>query len=171
MVAGRGRARTALPQRPPALGAALRLVERRPDLLVLHLAPGTPFRRAVDEAGRPHRSEDEDWRLGSLVHVNLQDPFRLDEHGYATEDHALDVVVEPDGSWRWKDEDELADAVRAGRVDEAAARAEGERVLAEAPFPTGWEGYRPDPDWPVPELPAGWDSEPRPFTRPPSAAR
>jgi hypothetical protein len=64
------------------------------------------------------------------------------------------VVVDPDGSWRWKDEDELADAVYAGRVDEAAVRTEAERVLAERPWPTGWEDFRPDPTWPIPELPA-----------------
>ena len=28
---------------------------------------------------------------------------------------------------------------------------------AEWPFPTGWEDWRPDPAWPVPQLPAGWD--------------
>jgi hypothetical protein len=97
-----------------------------------------------------------DGRFGGW-YVNLQSPFRADELGYVTEDHALDIVVDPDGAWRWKDEDELADAVRAGRVHEAAARAEGERVLAERPWPTGWEGFRPDPSWPVPELPPAAD--------------
>ena len=49
--------------------------------------------------------------------------------------------------------------VRQGRFtlgDVAAIRAEGERVLAEWPFPTGWEDWRPDPSWPVPELSAAW---------------
>jgi hypothetical protein len=59
-----------------------------------------------------------------------------------------------------KDEDELAEQVELGcftAEEAAAARAEGERVLAEWPFPTGWEDWRPDPSWPVPELPVVWD--------------
>jgi len=31
-------------------------------------------------------------------------------------------------------------------------------VLADPPWPTGWEAWRPDPSWPVPELPPGWDA-------------
>lgn len=26
-----------------------------------------------------------------------------------------------------------------------------------APFSDGWEHWRPEPHWPVPELPADWD--------------
>jgi hypothetical protein len=73
-------------------------------------------------------------------------------------DEKLDLVVEPDGAWRWKDEDELELAGRAGYLDAADVRAQAERVLADPPWPTGWEGWRPDPAWPLPELPAGWDS-------------
>jgi hypothetical protein len=38
-----------------------------------------------------------------------------------------------------------------------AVRAEGERVLAAWPFPTDWEEFRPDPTWPLPALPEGWE--------------
>src|SRR5439155_12724837 len=42
-------------------------------------------------------------------YVNLQEPAARwndgDLAGADTEDHALDVWVEPDRSWRWKDED------------------------------------------------------------------
>ena len=61
-------------------------------------------------------------------------------------DQALDVLVEPDGTWRWKDEDDLAEAqaLEIWTADEAAAiRAEGERVIAVRPWPTGWESWRP----------------------------
>jgi hypothetical protein len=88
--------------------------------------------------------------------VNLQAPFRRDGPGFHTNDHELDIEVRPDGSWRWKDEDRMDDWVRRGRFtpeDVTAIRAEGERVLAEWPFPTGWEEWTPDPAWPVPELP------------------
>jgi len=56
------------------------------------------------------------------------------------EDLFLDLLIEPDGSHRWLEEDELEQALAAGLLteeDAGAAREEGERVLAEWPFPTG----------------------------------
>ncbi len=88
-------------------------------------------------------------------YVNMQAPLVRDGDGFVTQDHELDLVVRPDSTWSWKDEQELLDWVPRGRFTEeeaAAIRAEGERVLAGWPFPTGWEGWQPDPSWPVPEL-------------------
>jgi hypothetical protein len=102
---------------------------------------------------------ERDWAFEGW-YVDLQAPFRRTPAAFDTRDHALDVVVAPDGAWRWKDEDHLELAVTVGAFtpDEAAEiRAEGERVIAAWPFPTGWEGWRPDPSWPVPSLPDGWD--------------
>jgi hypothetical protein len=94
-------------------------------------------------------------------YVNLQEPVRRTPSGLDTWDHALDIWIEPDGSWSWKDEDDLAALVERGVYAPAEAeafRAEGERVLADPPWPTGWEDWRPDPTWAVPELPQGWDA-------------
>ena len=102
---------------------------------------------------------DGDERRFAGWYVNMQDPFRRDGTAFDTQDHELDLWIEPDGSWQWKDEERMADWVRQGRfsLDEVAAiRAEGERVLAAWPFPTGWEEWAPDPSWPVPDLPADW---------------
>jgi uncharacterized protein DUF402 len=93
-------------------------------------------------------------------YVNLQEPNRRTPIGFDTVDQVLDLWVESDLSWSWKDEHELKAAVRLGRFtsEEATAiRAEGEQVIREWPFPTGWEDWRPDPAWPVPQLPDGWD--------------
>jgi hypothetical protein len=93
-------------------------------------------------------------------YVNLQRPFRRTELGFETMDLVLDLIVDPDGSWRWKDEDELATWVARGVFEPELAeriRAEGESVLARAAWPTGWEKWRPDPAWELPELPDGWD--------------
>ncbi len=103
-------------------------------------------------------------------YVNLELPAVRwrDAHaaGVDTVDYDLDVIVEPDLSWRWKDEDEFAARLRHPDIywvdDEAAVRAEGERLikLAEAgqfPFDGTMTGFRPDPSWSVPELPVGWD--------------
>lgn len=102
------------------------------------------------------------WRDGVFTgwYVNLQDPLRPTSLGWDTRDHTLDITVEPDGTWSWKDEDHLAAAVARGRFSEQEARAirtEGERVIAERPWPTGWEDWQPDPGWARPKLPDGWD--------------
>lgn len=99
------------------------------------------------------------------AYVNLQLPLRRTPVGFDTADYLLDVVVHPDLTWEWKDEEELADAVDAGIVDLAMAsalRAEGERTIADLvarrwPFDTDFARWRPHPAWTVPALPDGWD--------------
>ncbi len=100
-------------------------------------------------------------------YVNLQEPLRRTSVGFDYLDHALDVVVAPDrSSVTWKDEDELAEAVRIGifTPEEAAGfREEGERAIArilntEPPFDRDWTTWRPDTSWGVPSLPSGWDA-------------
>ncbi len=101
------------------------------------------------------------WRAASDefigYYINLQAVVERDATGFNSLDHILDVVVMPDLEWRWKDVDELEVAVDVGLYspDEAAdIRANGERAVAELPrlVPTGWEDWRPDPAWPVPQL-------------------
>ena len=103
---------------------------------------------------------DEAWDFRGW-YVNLQAPLRRTRLGYDTTDWALDVCVDPDGTWAWKDEADFAEAQVLGILDAeaaAAVRREGQRVVAERPWPTGWEEWRPDPAWPLPELPEGWDA-------------
>jgi Protein of unknown function (DUF402) len=93
-------------------------------------------------------------------YVNLQAPLAESRFGFDTTDWQLDLWIEPDGDVHWKDEDDLEQAVELGilTVDDARlAREEAHRVLEEWPFPTGWEEWRPDPSWPTPVLPEGWD--------------
>ena len=56
-----------------------------------------------------------DWSPHSW-YVNLEEPLRRTAIGFDTLDHELDVIVELDGSWRWKDEDDLAEAIRRGVI-------------------------------------------------------
>ncbi|WP_116051080.1 DUF402 domain-containing protein [Amycolatopsis palatopharyngis] len=93
-------------------------------------------------------------------YVNLEVPLGRTADGTERIDGVLDLVVAPNRTWRWKDEDEAAAAVRAGRITAkqlTALRAEGERLaaLAEAgefPFDGTWTDFRPDPAWPPPAL-------------------
>jgi hypothetical protein len=89
-------------------------------------------------------------------YVNIQEPFRRESLSYVTQDQELDIWIEPDGSWRWKDEQGLEDWVGRGRFtreEVSEIRRVGERVVADWPFPTGWEEWTPDPGWAVPTLP------------------
>jgi hypothetical protein len=93
-------------------------------------------------------------------YVNFEEA--LGRHGRNVDyrDHKLDLLAYPDGSTRLKDEDELEAAAALGLLDAPAIRRDAERVLAERPWPTGWEDFRPDPAWPRPVLPAGWAAMP-----------
>ncbi len=98
-------------------------------------------------------------------YVNLQRPFRRTAIGIEAMDLMLDIVVEPDLRWRWKDEEEF-DEMLARRI---MGRRTGLRVRREAevvvnrierrcpPFSEPWPTWEPDPSWPVPELGDGWD--------------
>lgn len=108
------------------------------------------------------------WRTGSghflCWYVDLQEPFRRAGGGVVTWDQSLDIVVGPDLRWSWKDEDHLArlPALGLGGENEVTEiRKEGERVVRliedrSRPFNEDWLGWRPDPAWPIPELPVDW---------------
>jgi Protein of unknown function (DUF402) len=106
-------------------------------------------------------------------YVNLEEhAVRWDDGAVAgvdVVDQDLDVVVAPDRTWQWKDEDEFTERLAFPDhywvADEQAVRAEGRRVikLAEAgdfPFDGTWTDFVPDPAWQLPEMPAGWDRPP-----------
>lgn len=93
-------------------------------------------------------------------YVNLEDPHVRDADGVYSGDHVLDVLVGADGSHRRKDEHELVAAVEQGRytpeearrIEAAADRVEEVVAAWGSPFCDGWERFRPDPEWPVPQL-------------------
>jgi hypothetical protein len=94
-------------------------------------------------------------------YVNLERPQQRTELGFDYEDELLDVWVALGHQPELLDEDELEEAVQRGFVSgehAAAIRATAERVLAEPPWPTGWEDWRPEPEWQMPVLPPGWDN-------------
>ncbi|MFJ2740557.1 DUF402 domain-containing protein [Streptomyces sp. NPDC087440] len=111
------------------------------------------------------------WRFKNW-YVNLEEPRARWEHGVDSRDHFLDIAVAPDRHWQWLDEDEFAEARRVGLLDEEQAgrvRAAGLAAVREVeswatPFADGWENWRPDPRWGVPELPDDWDRTPAHMT-------
>jgi hypothetical protein len=174
------------------------VVQDDPDQAMFFLPGGVSCGLPIGDDGKELRLPDRPWRLEvrprgdqpilsfawpdapysvllwtadqrRVWYVNLQDPLERTPIGFDSVDHALDVVVELDrSSWRWKDEEELAEAVRDGLFSEVeaadfyawGARAVDRIVSREAPFDRDWDDWAPDPGWPVPELPDGWDSDP-----------
>jgi hypothetical protein len=103
--------------------------------------------------------------------VNMEEPFRRTAVGFDTQDHTLDIEVTPSLSWRWRDEQELANHVAEGFYTAelaAAARAEGERAIAaierlEHECMRRWPEWTPPQQWQVPALVDGWDTTPPTF--------
>lgn len=86
--------------------------------------------------------------------------------GVDTVDWDLDIWIEPDRSWRWKDEEEFAERLRSPEHywvhDEQRVRDAGEQALklltaGAFPFDASLLGYRPDPSWTPP--PHGTDPD------------
>jgi hypothetical protein len=166
---------------------AARVVSSTRELVVLWMPRGSPARYPVDADGvevripspKPalaERSASRDalalerpgarhsiwlfWEpTGTFAYwyVNFERTLGWNGAYFDTVDEKLDLIVTPDNTLRWKDEDELEHAASLGLLDADEVRAEADRVVAAWPFPTGWEGFRPDPDWPQPRLPRGWE--------------
>ena len=94
----------------------------------------------------------------SCWYLNLQDPFRRTDIGIDTEDHELDVVIEPDGTWAFKDVELLEERVAAGRYSTThggAIRAQGQQLasMIEANdlwWSKQWTTWSPPAQWPTP---------------------
>ena len=117
----------------------------------------------------------EDYSIAAVWHsswqmfgwyLNIEEALRPTAFGFDYMDWTLDVFISRDRRFHtWKDEAELAEAVRRGVYSpELAARIRdaGERGLAlflarETPFDEPWDKWRPDPDWTQPVLPARWE--------------
>jgi hypothetical protein len=177
----------------PWLGQAAFVVEDTEDLLALYVAEGSELGypegdwpggshpwlgndrwhgHGVLQLQRPGEAHalwlfwEGSRRELAFWYVNLQAPFRRTRVGIDTQDHELDIVIERDGSWRFKDEEWLDEWVRLGRWTPAeveAIRAEGARVAAELEagrrwWSETWADWLPAPDWRGGDLPPGWDT-------------
>lgn len=178
--------------------APCRIVVDSVDLVVLFLADGTNCMMAKRLDGGhsvalgPHVLQPTTWHRDLLTlmypgrahsislfwdvapkrfvfwYVNLEEPFWRTAIGFDAVDHLLDIVIRPDFSWHWKDEDEFSEAVETGLFSSSRAdeiRAEGRAVLDQlakrrAPFNEPWHEWVPDRAWGLPSLPERWDKLP-----------
>jgi hypothetical protein len=102
-------------------------------------------------------------------YVNFELPVAMTSTGLASMDLVLDLWVNPDRTWVWKDRDEYL-SVLADRTLDPAVRdhleLETGQVLEElksgvGPFADTWMGFRSRDDWPTPMLPSShaWGGE------------
>ena len=109
------------------------------------------------------------WRADSndflLYYINFQLPFQRSHCGIDTLDLDLDLIINPDFSFRWKDEDDYQKA-----IDHEVIMPEWTQAIEIAkkeifyklekrqyPYDGSWLNWMPDPDWLPPKLPKNWD--------------
>ena len=96
--------------------------------------------------------------------VDIVSPFRRTEMGFDCADEVLDIVVWPDRSYRWKDEEQMERLVRLGVYSESDVRMlrqAGEETIGliesgMTPFDDVWPLWRPSKDIEIPAAPEGW---------------
>ena len=109
------------------------------------------------------------WRADSndflLYYINFQLPFQRSHCGIDTLDLDLDLIINPDFSFRWKDEDDYQKA-----IDHEVIMPEWTQAIEiskkeifykiekrQYPCDGSWLNWMPDPDWLPPKLPKNWD--------------
>jgi hypothetical protein len=98
-------------------------------------------------------------------YINFQTPFTRSPWGFDTLDLDLDILVDLDNKWEWKDRDDYQNGIQSGGITPEYVR-EIERAQKEVfsriedrlyPLDGTWLEWRPDPNWPKTKLPIDWD--------------
>lgn len=98
-------------------------------------------------------------------YVNFQQPFQRSHCGIDSLDLELDIAVDPDLQYKWKDIGDYHKAIECGTISpesvagiEAAKPEVLERIEnRQYPFDGAWLDWVPDPGWLPPRLPEDWD--------------
>ncbi len=178
----------------PWLGWMVTVVVDSPDLLATYSPPGSPFdfpagTWATPSGRHPWEGTYEAWNgCGTLMlqrpddayavwvfwdgpnrdfrcwYLNLEAPLRRTSIGFDTQDHELDLVIKPNGTWEFKDVEMLWQRHHEGRF----SRAEVESILGYGDsvaemvesgdwwWDQAWKDFIPEPSWQLDPLPAGW---------------
>jgi Protein of unknown function (DUF402). len=98
-------------------------------------------------------------------YINFQLPFQRSHCGIDTLDLDLDLVINPDFSYEWKDVEDYQKAIQNKIIFpewieaiEAAKPEIFEKLeRRQYPYDGSWLHWTPDPDWLPPKLPENWD--------------
>jgi hypothetical protein len=103
-------------------------------------------------------------------YVNFQLPFQRSRAGFDSLDLDLDLIVEPDYTWHWKDVDDYRAGITRGGIEPAwvagvtAAQPSVQAAVAsrQYPFDGTWLAWQPPAEWGQatgpPTLPEGWET-------------
>ena len=109
------------------------------------------------------------WRADSndflLYYINFQLPFQRSHCGIDTLDLDLDLIINPDFSFRWKDEDDYQKAIDhevimpewTQEIEIAKKEIFNKLEKRQYPYDGSWLNWMPDPGWLPPKLPKNWD--------------
>ena len=109
------------------------------------------------------------WRADSndflLYYINFQLPFQRSHCGIDTLDLDLDLIIYPDFSFRWKDEDDYQKAIDhevimpewTQAIEIAKNEIFNKLEKRQYPYDGSWLNWMPDPNWLPPKLPENWD--------------
>src|SRR5687768_4583089 len=109
------------------------------------------------------------WRADSndflLYYINFQLPFQRSHCGIDTLDLDLDLIIYPDFSFRWKDEDDYQKAIDhevimpewTQAIEIAKKEIFNKLEKRQYPYDGSWLNWMPDPNWLPPKLPENWD--------------
>ena len=98
-------------------------------------------------------------------YVNFQLPLKRSHCGFDSLDLDLDIVINPDLSFEWKDEEDYQTAIDHGliipewiyEIDKAKPEIFDKLEKRQYPFDGSWLDWKPDPNWEPPKLPENWD--------------
>jgi protein associated with RNAse G/E len=98
-------------------------------------------------------------------YINFQLPFKKTLHSIDTLDLDLDIVVNPDYSFEWKDLDDYQKGIETGVIlpewvknIEAAKKEILDRLeRRDYPFDEYWKDWQPDSNWEPAMLPKDWN--------------
>ena len=100
----------------------------------------------------------------SCYYINFQLPFQRSHCGFDTLDLDLDIVIDPQYNWKWKDLEDYHDGIREGGIRDEWVKGV-ERSQAEVldridnrryPLDGSWLQWRPVAAWLPPQLPDRW---------------
>jgi protein associated with RNAse G/E len=98
-------------------------------------------------------------------YINFQLPFHRSKIGFDSFDLELDLIVEPNFEWHWKDLDDYQRGIELGilrpqwvkEIDSAKLEIFEKFEHRRYPFDDTWLKWMPHPQWCPPNLPADWE--------------
>lgn len=98
-------------------------------------------------------------------YINFQLPFQRSLYAVDTLDLDLDLIINPDFGYEWKDIDDYQHAIEHGviapewmqGIEEAKCEIFDKLNRRLYPFDGSWLDWMPDPAWSSPRLPVNWD--------------